>query len=275
MREALFDSSVWYSVEKSMRVGILCASWVAVMVGCGSGESGGVTPAPAPATALQQPSDPNQPPPGHVFITVAASSLPPGATVTGGGQMLGMTPLTVRVPVPMAAPGETQTFQFTFQLPGFQPATISASPINSTITLNAALAPVTAVSEEPAETNEGDASDDTNQSFTVRGASGGAIYDNHTTTSTIRVGRSCVMGSLRVDINGNHTFNADLGVSLRGPDGTVYPLQNRESRTPFRAHTVRRAAGRSSQGTWTLSIADMARADSGNLRGWSMTVRCR
>jgi hypothetical protein len=191
--------------------------------------------------------------------------------------MLGMTPLTVRVPVPEARPGETQAFQFTFQLPGYQPATISASPINHTITLNAALAQMDAVQagNVASDANEDDASDDGRQSFTVRGPSGGAIYDNHTTTSTIRVAQSCVIGSLRVDINGTHTFNSDLGVSLRGPDGTAYPLQNRESRTPFRVHTVRRAAGRPSQGAWTLAIADMAGADSGNLRGWSMTVRCR
>lgn len=257
------------------RVGSFFILFALAIVGSGCGENtGSPAPSPAPTAALGQPVDPNQPPPGHVFITVAASSLPAGATVTGGGQMLGMTPLTVRVPVPVAQPGQAQTFQFTFQLPGYQPATISASPINSTITLNAALAPIQ-VASAPSSPSEDDAEDDARESFTVRGPPGGAIYDRHTTTSTVRVARACVIASLRVNIQGNHTYNSDLGVTLSGPDGTVYPLQNRESRTPFRVHTVRRAAGRPSQGAWTLAIADMANADSGNLRGWTMTVRCR
>lgn len=262
------------------RVGSLFILTALAALGFGCGENtGSSAPSAAPTTALGQPTDPNQPPPGHVFITVAASSLPAGATVTGGGQMLGMTPLTVRVPVPVAQPGQAQTFQFTFQLPGYQPATISASPINSTITLNAALAPIEVASSgsgsTPSPPDDDDAGDDTRESFTVRGPAGGAIYDRHTTTSTARVTRACVIASLRVNIQGNHTYNSDLGVTLSGPDGTVYPLQNRESRTPFRVHTVRRAAGRPSQGAWTLAIADLANADSGNLRGWTMTVRCR
>ncbi len=39
------------------------------------------------------------------------------------------------MPAPTA--GETQTFEFTFQLPGYQPTTVTASPVNNTINLNA------------------------------------------------------------------------------------------------------------------------------------------
>lgn len=243
---------------------------------------GGEAPPPPPPQQGQQAIQGQGPqqvvaPPGQVLITVAASSSPQGATVTGGGQMLGLTPFTTQVPIPAAQPGETQTFQFTFQLPGFQPATVSASPINNTITLNAALAPMVAATGAVDPTTGQATPPDTGGggTFTVRGPAGGRIWDNHTTTSAARVEQSCVIRSLSVDINGSHTYNSDLVVSVRGPDGTNYQLQSHASRNPFRTHAVRRAAGHPSQGVWTLAIADTVGADSGELRGWSMTVRCR
>jgi hypothetical protein len=213
-------------------------------------------------------------PPGQVLVTVAASSAPPGATVTGGGRLLGRTPFTTQVPIPAPTPGQTQTFQFTFQLPGYQPTTISASPINNTITLHTALPPMAGT--PPVDPTTGlPGTGGAGGSFTVRGPPGGAIYDMHTTTSSTRVDQQCVINTLTVDIDGNHTYHSDLVVSLRGPDGEGYTLQSRTGRNPFRSHTVRRAAGHTSQGTWTLSIADQVGADSGFLRGWRLSIRCR
>ncbi len=265
----------------------LRSSWIAVLalatmafatMAC----SGGEAPPPPPPQQGQQAIQQGQvqAPPGQVLITVAASSSPPGATVTGGGRMLGLTPFTTQVPIPIAQPGQTQTFQFTFQVPGYQAATVSASPINNTITLNTTLAPMVAgaaaTGGEDADEDPDDEPDDgTGESFTVRGPAGGRIYDNHTTTSTTRVTQSCTIRSLSVSIDGSHTYNSDLVVSVRGPDGTNYPLQSHASRNPFRRHPVRRAAGHPSQGAWTLAVADTVGADSGNLRGWSMSFRCR
>jgi hypothetical protein len=260
-------------------IAVACGGLVATTTACGGGEA-----PPPPPPQGQQAIQGGQPavvaPPGQVLITVAASSSPQGATVTGGGRMLGMTPFTTQVPIPVAQPGQTQTFQFTFQLPGFQPATVSASPINNTITLNAALAPMDtttgAVDPTGGQTaGTGAGTGTTSGSFTVRGPPGGRIYDNHTTTTATRVEQSCVIQSLSVDIDGSHSYNSDLVVSLRGPDGTNYPLQSHASRNPFRTHAVRRAAGHPTQGVWTLAIADTVGADSGNLRGWSMSIRCR
>ena len=188
--------------------------------------------------------------------------------------MLGRTPFTTQVPIPIATPGQTQTFQFTFQLPGYQPATISASPINNTITLNATLAPMVATTGAVDPTT-GTTTGATGPEIRVRGGEGGRIYDMHTTTSTARVTQECTIGELDVDIDGNHTYFGDLVVSLRGPDGTSYQLQSRGSRNPFRTHSVRRAEGRQAQGAWTVSVADQVQADSGQLRGFTLILRCR
>lgn len=240
---------------------------------------GGSDPPPPPHGGGAGTAQISTAPPGQVMITVSASSMPQGATVTGGGRMLGRTPFTAQVPIPLATPGQTQTFQFTFQLPGYQPATVSASPINNTITLNATLAPVLAApgAVDPSAGTTTAAAGATAQGprIVAHGSPGGAIYDMHTTTSTARVDQQCVIADLDVEVEGTHSYFSDLAISLRGPDGTSYQLHGHTVRNPFREHSVRRAAGHSSQGQWTLSVADTVRADSGQLRGFTLTIQCR
>lgn len=193
--------------------------------------------------------------------------------------MLGRTPFTTQVPIPAPEPGQAQAFQFTFVLPGYEAVTLTASPVNGTITLNAVMRPAGSGDTPPdtaeAAPDEGGGGGGGSGRFTLRGSGGGRIYDNHTTTSSIRVSRDCEIDSLSIDLNGSHTFNSDLTVTLRGPDGTTYPIQRRDRRSPFRTHRVRRAHGHRSAGSWTASIADTVRADSGQFTSWSMTVDCR
>ncbi len=209
------------------------------------------------------------------MITVSANSVPPGATVNGGGQLLGTTPFTTQVPVPAPNPTDPpQTFQFTFLLPGFESTTIAASPVNNTISLNAVLAsltpstPTTVPSTPPPPPSGG------GSTVVVRGPPGGPIFDYHTTTSVAVVPSPCVIRTLRVDIDGNHTFNHDLVVALRAPDGEAFSLQRHSGRSPFRMHSVRRARGHLAMGRWTLSIEDTVGADSGTLRGFSLNIEC-
>jgi hypothetical protein len=243
------------------------------LAGCSGGSS---TPAPVSA-ATQPPTTAGAPPtsvavaPGQVLVTVAAASTPPGATVTGGGQVLGTTPFTTQVPVPAATPGQTQTFQFTFTLPGYQATTITASPVNNTISLNAVLAsamPVaTAVPTGLPPTTGGGA-------MRVRGIGGGPVYDYHTTTAQATVTSPCVIRELHVDLGGNHTFNRDLIVSLRAPDGTSFSLQRHQSRSPFRTFSVPRARGHLAMGPWVVSVEDTVGADRGMLTSFDMQLDC-
>lgn len=221
-------------------------------------------------------------PPGHEFVTVTASTSPQGATVTGGGRFLGVTPFAAQVPVHVAPPGQTQTFEFVFQLAGYQTTSVSASPVAGQITLNAALArsleadgvkppPSGAPTATPSgEADEGEAQ---GRPVVVRGR-GGAIRDHRATTSTVRVDESCTVASAHVDVDGHHTYYGDLVVSLRGPNGN-YPLQSRASRNPFRRYSIRRAADTEGRGSWTLTVRDEAGADQGALTNWTLTLRCR
>lgn len=128
------DSRVWLRVAPMM-----------FLAACGGEEEDPPTPPPVAAV-----SAPAAAPPGLVRITVTATSTPPGATVTGGGRLLGTTPLTAQVTAPAPPPGQSQSFAFTFQLDGHQTATVNATAVNDAITVGAALTPVEAAPAAPA-----------------------------------------------------------------------------------------------------------------------------
>lgn len=251
--------------------------------GCGIRDDDDAPPPPTTATGPVvtgvppvngQPPHVVAAPTGQVMVTVAANSSPPGAIVTGGGRQLGVTPLQTQVPVPAPVPGQVQTFSFTFELAGYQPATINASPVNNTISITAALAPAVQPQEVGTPTQPGDDDSEAGE-IHVPGRGGGPIYDNHTTTGTAEVAQACTIDRLRVRLNGSHTYYGDLHIRLRDPNGNSYSLASGGRNNPFRSHTVSRASGRQAQGRWTLSIDDRLAQDSGVLRGWSMNLRCR
>ena len=239
------------------------------LAGCGAREE---EPPPEPprkgeASPREDPAirpPPPPPPDGMRWVIVAANSTPPGAQVIGGERPLGTTPFETDVPVPIPAPGETQTFAFTFTLDGHEPFTTQASPRGGRIDLAASLVPVGA---EPAGGEP--------RVVTVRGRGGGAIVDHRTTIGIATVSEPCVIERLEVRLAGTHTYYGDLYVSLAGPGGEQYGIASGGSASPFRSHVVRRARGRQARGRWTLSVADRASADSGQLTGWGMTLACR
>lgn len=262
---------------------VAVVSVLALLAACsGRGDEDDTPPPPrgasTPPTAPTPTPTPTGPPPPSM-VTVVADSSPRGAVVTGGGRQLGVTPLQTQVPIPAAAPGQVQTFAFTFQLEGHQTATINASPVNGTISITAALAPVMAQqlavqpqevggAEEPSGGREGN-------TLRVSGQGGGRIYDHHTTSGSAVVNEPCVIDRLGVTLNGHHSYFGDLYITLRDPSGNSYSLARGGRQNPFRSHTVRRARGRQAQGRWTLAIEDRLQADSGNLNGWSMRIDCR
>jgi len=255
---------------------LLLALLLTLAPACSGGSS---TPPPVsntvpPPTVATPPSSVAVAPPGQVLVTVAAASTPPGATVTGGGQVLGTTPFTTQVPVPAPNPGETQTFQFTFTLPGYQASTITASPVNNTISLNAVLASAMPSGPPPVTVAGGLPPTTTGGSMRVHGLGGGPIFDYHTTTAVATVTSPCVVRALSVNLDGRHTFNRDLEVSLEGPDHQTYSLQRHSTRSPFRSFSVPRARGHLAMGPWTLTVRDTVGADSGVLNSFDMSLDC-
>jgi len=191
-----------------------------------------------------------------VEVTLSASSVPPGATVMVGDDVLGTAPITAQVPFAPSIP-------VTFVLRGYQTTTLNAVPVNNSATVVATL-----------NAGENDGSGAT-RTIHARGIGGGPIFDYHTTTARAVVSESCLVDRLAVTINGHHSFHSDLIVSLRSPAGSSYTLQRQRQRNPFRTHVVPRAAGRPGTGEWVLSIRDNLGSDSGRLNGFSMELGCR
>jgi subtilisin-like proprotein convertase family protein len=152
--------------------------------------------------------------------------------------------------------------------------------------------------------NKGTASDTYTVQFTITGTSTYtnntpvAIRDLATVTSTITVPRTLITADLNVRILISHTWDSDLYIYLRGPDGTTVLLVNRrggsgdnfnntiltdEAATsiafgvaPFSGsyrpeQSLSAFDGKNAFGTWTLYIADLAALDVGTLHSWSLT----
>jgi subtilisin-like proprotein convertase family protein len=126
-----------------------------------------------------------------------------------------------------------------------------------------------------------------------------AIRDYRTTVSTITIGQDLTIADLNVTLNINHTFDGDLYVYLRGPDGTRADLIRfrggsgdhftnttlddeasaaiASGHAPFRGsfrpeNPLSAFDGKNARGTWTLYVYDASRYDVGTLTSWSLTV---
>jgi subtilisin family serine protease/subtilisin-like proprotein convertase family protein len=124
------------------------------------------------------------------------------------------------------------------------------------------------------------------------------IQDFHTTTSTLNVAQALNISKLTLSININHTWDGDLYIRLRGPDGTTIVLYNRRggsghniratfddtAATPigagkapftgsFRPERALSAfTGKNAKGAWQLIVQDKAAGDQGTLLNWSLTI---
>jgi subtilisin-like proprotein convertase family protein len=124
------------------------------------------------------------------------------------------------------------------------------------------------------------------------------IFDAGATISTLTVaGASTFLSKVRVRVDITHTFDSDLVLTLYSPGGTSVVLASRvgghldnftatvfddaaataiaSGAAPFtgsfRPHQpLGGLAGSSGNGTWTLSIRDVATPDAGRLEGWSL-----
>ncbi|RLB51393.1 MAG: hypothetical protein DRJ42_16940 [Deltaproteobacteria bacterium] len=249
-------------------------------LGCGLfGADDGPPPPPPVNTGVTPPAvTPAQP--GMSVVSITAASTPPGATVTGGGQPLGVTPLTTQVPAPTAQPGQApQTFDFVFSKEGFDPMTIQAAPVNGMIVITATLLPAGTTptadpAGDPTPTTETEAGAP-GRVVEVTGGPGGRIFDSHTTTSRATVEEDCVIASARITVRGNHTFHRDLRVRIEPPEGRTVMLQNLRNSNPFRRYTPSSLEGRQARGEWVLKVTDAADQDSGQLRPVRLRFECR
>jgi subtilisin-like proprotein convertase family protein len=110
-----------------------------------------------------------------------------------------------------------------------------------------------------------------------------AIPDNQSAgvASTLNVSQAGRIARLTVAVDIEHTFIGDLQVSLTTPVGSTVMLHNRSGGSAdnlvesYRSEDVLALAaliGEQAQGDWTLHVADLAGADVGTLRSWSLEI---
>ena len=127
-----------------------------------------------------------------------------------------------------------------------------------------------------------------------------AIPDPGTVTSTITIGQAALLKRVALKIGDiHHTFDSDLQITIKAPDGTTVPLIDSRggggdnfintvltdaAGTPigngsapftgnFRPESpLALLQGHQMKGTWTLTVTDTFAQDSGSLNAWSLLL---
>jgi M6 family metalloprotease-like protein len=111
-----------------------------------------------------------------------------------------------------------------------------------------------------------------------------AIPDNNSTgiSDTIDLAEALTISTFKVGVDVTHSFRGDLRVTLTTPWGTVLELHPKgqganahDLKVTYDENTLPALAtlrGRSTQGTWRLSVQDLAAADVGQLNRWSLEI---
>jgi len=111
----------------------------------------------------------------------------------------------------------------------------------------------------------------------VEGRPGLAIPDANRTgvSTTLTFTKDLEIEALAVELDISHSYKGDLVVSLEH-DGTTELLHDRTGGSADdikRRFETERFRGTNSRGTWTLKVVDTARADTGTINSWKLSVR--
>ena len=104
-----------------------------------------------------------------------------------------------------------------------------------------------------------------------------AIPDNDPTgiSSVINVAQEGTVFGTNVGVNITHTWQGDLLVTLRSPQGTDHILHNRTGGSAddlVQSWQIDSFDGETMQGDWTLFVSDNAGADTGTLNNWNLVL---
>jgi subtilisin family serine protease len=100
-----------------------------------------------------------------------------------------------------------------------------------------------------------------------------AVKDFQTTTSTVSFDKDVSIDSMKLNLDLAHSYRGDLVVKLTSPSGKTATISDRQGGS---ADDVKGSfdlsafKGEKTKGTWTLSVEDKARADTGTLKSWSL-----
>jgi subtilisin-like proprotein convertase family protein len=101
------------------------------------------------------------------------------------------------------------------------------------------------------------------------------IEDNKTITSTMAFTEDVTVDALKLDLDLQHTYRGDLVVSLTSPSGKTAVISNKQGGSADDlkgSFDLSAFAGEKAKGTWTLSVQDTARQDTGTLQSWGLTI---
>jgi subtilisin-like proprotein convertase family protein len=101
------------------------------------------------------------------------------------------------------------------------------------------------------------------------------IPDNQTVTSTLSFTGDATVESLKLDLDLKHTYRGDLVVTLTSPSGKSAVISDKQGGGADDlkgSFDLTAFAGEKAAGTWTLSVQDTARQDTGTLESWGLTI---
>jgi subtilisin family serine protease len=99
------------------------------------------------------------------------------------------------------------------------------------------------------------------------------IKDLATTTSTVSFDKDVSIDSLKLNLDLAHSYRGDLVVKLTSPSGKTATISDRAGGSADDlkgSFDLSAFKGESAKGTWTLTVEDKARRDTGTLKNWSL-----
>jgi len=101
-------------------------------------------------------------------------------------------------------------------------------------------------------------------------------------TDTISIAKMGKLAEIKIDVDISHSYIGDLKIVLLAPDGQTFLLWNKEGgseddlRVSYDSTSsdslLSKLKGVAITGDWQLNVCDLAGADTGKLRSWTMTV---
>jgi subtilisin family serine protease len=100
-----------------------------------------------------------------------------------------------------------------------------------------------------------------------------AIKDNASVSSSVTFDKDVSIDSLKLNLDLAHTYRGDLVVKLTSPSGKTATVHNRTGGSADDlkgSFDLSAFKGEKAKGTWTLTVEDKAKADTGTLKSWGL-----
>lgn len=223
-------------------------------------------------------------------VSVTVTSDPPGATVrTPEGEVLGTTPAMFVLPVPGDQVGQER--RFVLEMPGHRTAEVTGRMLGGSMVLHASLLAATGAPPPTTDPSAGSTDPNAPPATGTQGELAVAttdptqnVRDYTTVEQHVDVAQDCTIGRAAVVLDLQHSYVADLRVTLRAPTGTEVVLHNHQSGSrrslsttidwDDRRGVLHTLAGQNARGRWTLAVRDSVGADNGTLHTFSMRFTC-